>query len=575
MNKLHFRILYREFLFRVVDLEVLSSQAQGDASKILGQFAALLVLFGGMSALGLLFSADTRIPREVLLVRLWGTEHFVISITMLVVGLFAILSWDATFPDRRDLMVLAPLPVLGRTLFLAKIAASATALGVAVVALNGLLCPAWGIALAPPTTSVFDLLLTPELYRTIAAWGITVTLAGGFVYGSMLCVQGLAAQTLSRRQFLRVSALLQIAAFGLLILGFFLQPWIAAPKALAAAENQRALAWSPTYWFLGLFQQLNGTMHPALTPLARRAWAGLTIVGLGTVAAYLLSYFRTMRKIVEEPDIVPGSRKGAWLPAFGNSLATAVVQFSVRTLMRSRQHRLILSFYLGIGFAITILFLKTSLAKEQLSTPPHGSLPNPLSGPMLISSILMLIAWMAGTRVVFALPLDLRANWVFRIMPISGGAACLAARRRAVAVLAVAPMWAASAVAFAWIWPWTAVAGHAVILGLFGLLLGELGLLGTQKIPFTCSYLPGRSNFHITFGLSLGIIVNLLGAAAQFEFRALGDPARFGLILITLGIAVGVARWQTSTQVREEDAHLEFEEGSDPVIMRLGLEGPA
>ena len=42
MTKLQFRILYREFLFRVVDLELLSPHAQGDASKILGQCACQL-----------------------------------------------------------------------------------------------------------------------------------------------------------------------------------------------------------------------------------------------------------------------------------------------------------------------------------------------------------------------------------------------------------------------------------------------------------------------------------------------------------------------------------------------------
>ncbi|HYW43477.1 MAG TPA: hypothetical protein VE959_11520 [Bryobacteraceae bacterium] len=43
MTKLQFRVLYREFLFRMVDLEVLSAHALGDANKLLGQFAALLV----------------------------------------------------------------------------------------------------------------------------------------------------------------------------------------------------------------------------------------------------------------------------------------------------------------------------------------------------------------------------------------------------------------------------------------------------------------------------------------------------------------------------------------------------
>ena len=42
-TRLQFRVLYRQFLFRVFDLEVLSADAQGDANKLFGQFAALLV----------------------------------------------------------------------------------------------------------------------------------------------------------------------------------------------------------------------------------------------------------------------------------------------------------------------------------------------------------------------------------------------------------------------------------------------------------------------------------------------------------------------------------------------------
>ena len=47
----------------------------------------------------------------------WSGEHFLIETTMLVVGLFAVLSWDSTFPDKRDVMVLAPLPIRSKTLF--------------------------------------------------------------------------------------------------------------------------------------------------------------------------------------------------------------------------------------------------------------------------------------------------------------------------------------------------------------------------------------------------------------------------------------------------------------------------
>jgi hypothetical protein len=48
-------VLYRQFLFRVVDLEVLWASALGDANKLLGRFAALVVFIGAGAGLGPLF----------------------------------------------------------------------------------------------------------------------------------------------------------------------------------------------------------------------------------------------------------------------------------------------------------------------------------------------------------------------------------------------------------------------------------------------------------------------------------------------------------------------------------------
>ena len=66
---------------------------------------------------------------------------------MLVVGLFAVLSWDSTFPDKRDVFVLAPLPIRTRTLFSGKIAALATALSVTVATLHIAAGLVWPFAL--------------------------------------------------------------------------------------------------------------------------------------------------------------------------------------------------------------------------------------------------------------------------------------------------------------------------------------------------------------------------------------------------------------------------------------------
>jgi hypothetical protein len=67
---------------------------------------------------------------------LWVMEHFLIATTMVVVSLFSVLCWDSIFPDKRDVLVLAPLPIRANTLFRAKLAALIAALSLSVVSLN-------------------------------------------------------------------------------------------------------------------------------------------------------------------------------------------------------------------------------------------------------------------------------------------------------------------------------------------------------------------------------------------------------------------------------------------------------
>jgi hypothetical protein len=129
MNKLQFRVLFRQFLFRLFDLEVLSPQAEGDASRLFGQLAALLVYVSAvLGYFALLFDGPWAAGLLRLVVNMIA-QHFLIATTMLVVGLFAVLSWDGIFPDRRDSHVLGPLPVKPRTMFFAKVSAVAAALG--------------------------------------------------------------------------------------------------------------------------------------------------------------------------------------------------------------------------------------------------------------------------------------------------------------------------------------------------------------------------------------------------------------------------------------------------------------
>jgi hypothetical protein len=559
MNQQQFRVLYREFLFRMVDLEVLSSQ--GDIKDLLGQFGGILVYFSSLVSLGAMFFDTRRMTPAAAVAAIWSIEHFLISTTMLVMGLFAVLSWDSTFPDRRDVLVLAPLPIRPRTVFLAKAAALGAALALTTAALNGLPGIVWGLLIFPPPHSG---LLGP--FRTLAAYWISALAGAAFLFCGVLAVQGMAGQ-LPRRWYLRVSAVLQIATFCLILGTYCLEPSLSTPQAFAASQNQHLLAWLPSYWFLGLFHALNGSATPGVPAAAWRAVLGLMAAGLLAGTAYLLAYFRTLRKIVEEPDIVPGAH-GVWLPRFGKSPDTALVQFSIRTLLRSRQHRIILAFYLGIGFAILILLVHVGggpagHARAAAPAPP-------VTVPRMLASVLMLAFWVLGTRVAFSVPLEMRANWIFRVIPLGGPPACLKAGRRALLALSVAPLWVLSAAVYLWLWPWRPVLAHLLVLGLLGVVICEACLQNFRKIPFACSFLPGKSRVHMAV-LGVWPLIAWSAMGVAYEWHALDHPADYAKIIAVLVAAASVARWNAARLAKSEEAAVVFEEAMPPTIQTLGL----
>jgi hypothetical protein len=89
MEKRQFLVLYRSFLMRVIDLELLSADA--DTARLLGQFAALFAGLSYLFTVWLIFAGG--FPKAFL----WVMEHFLIATTMVVVSLFSVLCWNSIF----------------------------------------------------------------------------------------------------------------------------------------------------------------------------------------------------------------------------------------------------------------------------------------------------------------------------------------------------------------------------------------------------------------------------------------------------------------------------------------------
>jgi hypothetical protein len=530
LEKARFRILFREFLLRIVDIDILPSP--GDALKLMGQIAALLAAFNALFAMSVRRFAEMEGPLEKTLSAAWGLESFLIATTMLVTGLLGVMAWDNAFPDRRDVLVLAPLPVASRTILFAKLAALGCAFAVAVLAVNVF------------TGFSFPMILGGihgGRLRWLGAWWATAFAAAAFVMGTLLTMQGMVAALLPRRYGLRVSGVLQLATFVVLLGLYFLQPPLPIDSAAAG--------WVPSFWFLGLLTVLNGGgawAAPVVGVLAGKAVVAVGVATAGAVLSMLLAYRSMARKMVEEPDIV-SSTGSAWdLPWPRAPLTRAILQFSARSLARSRQMRLIFALYAGVGLALAMTSVQRGKWDEA-------------SEALLGASIVFLLAVGVGARVVFAMPLHLKANWVFQITELQPSRKYLRAIRVAFFAIGTAGPVLLAAGLLALIWPARTVLGHVVLLAMIAWVLGEFCLQAFSKIPFTCSYLPGQSGLHVRAGAFALVLIAVTEVFTKAERYALGNLRGYLWVCGFLALLGAWASWKTRTAAAESLRYEEVE----------------
>jgi hypothetical protein len=564
-----FRALVRLFAYRFFDTDIVS--VRGDLSSLLSQFAALL------AALSLVLALATAPKYAGLYQHLtaaqlhsaaWGDQEFLISTSMAIIGVFTLLIWDALFPDRRDCMILCAMPVRIPLVFGAKLAALGTAAGLAVVAVNsftGLVCP---FLIVPGASGALD------AARDFGVFWLVILLASGFVFLLLLGVQGVALDLLPHDVYLRWSSLIQTAAFFAVLTLYFLTPPLADPHALAAPENRLWYALVPSYWFFGLFQVLTGSTSAALGTLARRALAGVAVVAIVAAAAYMLAYARQMRRTVEQSGIAPSRRAVTPWAAIAGGLARraperAILVFIGRTLARSRQHRLLLAVYAGMGLAY--VFSQVAYVLYRSRAANYGALEGRAQTALGIPLILLFFL-VIGLRVSFSIPIEVRANWLFRLTDPNGRGAYLDATRKTLLLFAVAPVVAIAAPIYMAVWPWPRALGHAAFLAAFGLLMIELALTGFAKVPFTCSYLPGKANLKIMFGVYWGLLIIVSELATDVEQAGLRNPANYAKLMGVTLLAWLVAAWR-GRGTRARIAALSFEEQPEPAVVGLGLGG--
>jgi len=556
-----FLMLYRLSLARMVDLEIISSR--GDLNGLFARTGGILL---GLSLTMVLLVVTpywrTTLPVSELTTQIRNDEEFLISITLAAAGMFSVLAWNNVLPDRRDCLVLGTLPVRTRAVALARLAASFTCIAVIVGAINAF------IGLTFPYVMATGLW---ESLRSIAAWWITVLAAGVFVFSATLALQGAAALVFRLSAFLRVSAILQLAGLLTVSALFFLTP----PFAQTMTGSPELAAFFPSFWFTGLLHVLKGDHEPLLMKLAATGIRNLAAVVTFAGCVFASAWIRIPRRIVETPDIA--SRSGRTIAArCGNLLVTglfrrplerAIVLFTARTAARSRQHRLLLAAYGGIGLALALAFARSLLDS------PYGVRWNQPNAALLVVGMLLGLCGVSATRSVFALPHSLAANWIFRITAVQSPAAYFGAVRKSLKVLAVAPVCTVCAAAWLAIWPGRFSVEASLVLLLVALIFVDYRLYQFRKIPFTCSWLPADGQSVKTVrAIAYGFVfLTLAYALAGIELWALRSVARFVVLCGCLALWLACLRRRGQAFGASPGNALQFDDLPAPEIFALDL----
>ncbi len=483
-------------------------------------------------------------------------ELWLITLMMSAIGLSTAIKWQSLFPSLRDYQVLGTLPLRARQIFQAKFLALLLVSTIAIAVLNAIPCVTF------PLLSFSRWQINPSLRDHLEVTGIAFAAACYFFFFGLLALQGVLLNLLPPRQFGRVTGYLQgLLAAGMLVM--IVLSFSVDTRFLASALSPAISPWLPPVWFLGLYQNLLGDPDPLMARLAARAETALLLAISVSVLCYVVSYQRH-RKLMVEGALGSSRHERKWTGALlerlvRNPRQQAVLVFMTKTLARSSQHRMILMGYGGLGVAI--------LVSGILGMQEAVSRPNRTAACFVYAHVILLTFLLIGLRHLFTIPVELKANWTFQLTERQGRLHWMRAMDQFTLFWGTLLMLALP-LPLEWnLLGWRAAA-EAAIFSIFGLLCYEWIFTSWQKLPFTCSHLPGKIPAWILFLYGIGIL-GALPLVNGLLVVSLYQPVAYAVVFGVL-----LAIWWALYSARRQglgDLRLIYDEVPDPAVHGLNL----
>jgi len=482
-------------------------------------------------------------------------ELWLVTLMMSAVGLLTAVKWDSVFPSLRDYRTLGTLPLRPWHIFAAKLVALLAVATAAVVTLN--LLPSVGFPAVSGTRWQFG----HGIGVRVMAHVVACVSGCYFFFFGLVALQGVLLNVLRPRAFGQVAGYVQGLLVALMLILIVLSFSVDAQVADTVLQPAWA-RWLPPVWFLGLYQAELGDPEPAMLWLAHRAWLALGIAIAAALATYAVSYQRHRELLVE--GLTRPSRDRRWSGALLRLLVPdprqqAVTVFMVKTLARSSHHRMILIGYCGFGFAI---LMSGIVGVRSAVTPDRAA-----AATFVYAHVVFLAFLLIGLRHLFGIPAELKANWMFQLTEREGRGDWLRAVDRLVLMNGVTVMLLAPFPLELHLLGWHAVL-EVLLFGGFGLLCYEWTFSSWEKLPFTCSQLPGKTPMWIRFLQFLGLLF-VIQLVTFILLSGVYYPAVF-LVAMTVQLAV----WKRIHISREEgwgEQRLKYDETPDEAIHALNL----
>lgn len=545
-TKRPFRLLLKLFQDRFIENDTVTSDLSGGGGfqTNIYQVLGVLTTIGGFVVIYVALPFLTIARRPLTPETEWTLRSFRLffsAYSFAVPGFGAVFHWDMLFPDRRDFLILATFPIRLREIVAAKF----TAL------MLFLLMLAMAVDMAPDGAVAAIGGCRLGAAQVAATGGASI-----FAFLAVIALQGILINVTSPKIFRRISPRIQMFGMSFMVVTVLGFPVYSALFRRAVEQKQIWLYLFPPVWFSGLYEMFLGGPNQLLVSLGMLAIKMTALAILLVLATWGFGFRRHFRRTLESEDAPHRPRVWSaprWLVR--NPQERAIFGFIGKTLARSQKHQFFLATYLSAGLSVAAFF-GIAIRDGKIALSPGGA----RSVAFVIGFFLI-----SGFRTVFQFLAELSANWLFRITEARWTEISQRATRKLVlaaglvpGLLLVLPLEIAA-------WNWPTVLEHSAVQLIAAALLVEAMFWNFDKVPFTCSYFPGRTSLAV---LAVLYIYGITGYSFHMADIESAMERHWPIALLFFAATASALMLSWRRHLAAEKARFD---GTEPVIQTLEL----